>query len=153
MTSCVSSWWTNVSNVFMLVQCMIRSIYFVIVIIITEIGIVTNNSTFIKLCMCICALHRSSCDEIFIVSVVFDNNCWTAPWWWAEVRNSESPERAASVFAFLFVCLSVCLFVCLLTRYKSQFSTLQPNFLKICSLGLWEKSIFSVFRNFHFWRF
>ena len=53
--------------------------YFVIVIIITEIGIVTNNSTFIKLCMCICALHRSSCDEIFIVSVVFDNNCWTAP--------------------------------------------------------------------------
>ena len=33
---------------------------------------------------------------------------WTAPWWWAEVRNSESPEQAASVFAFVTVCLSVC---------------------------------------------
>ena len=39
------------------------------------------------------------------------------------------------------------------SSYRSQFSTLQPNFLKICSLGLWEKRFFSVFRNFHFWRF
>ena len=31
---------------------------------------------------------------------------WTAPWLWAEVRNSESPEKASSVFSFfLFVCL------------------------------------------------
>ena len=53
----------------------------------------------------------------------------------------------------LLFCLSVCLCVCLLTRYRSQFLTLQPNFLKICSLGLWEKRFFSVFWNFHFWRF
>ena len=33
---------------------------------------------------------------------------WTAPWWWAKASNSDSPERAASVFAFLFVCLYVC---------------------------------------------
>ena len=63
----------------------------------------------------------------------------------AEARNSESPERAASVFAFLSVCL--------LTSYRSQFSTQQPNFLKICSLGLWEKRFFPVFRNFDFWSF
>ena len=82
------------------------------------------------------------CDE-------FCHMYWTAPWWWAEVRNSESPERAASVFAFLSVCLSVCL----LPSYRPQFSTQQPNFLKICSLGLWEKRFFSVFRNFDFWPF
>ena len=151
MTSCVSSWWTNVSNVFMLVQCMIRSIYFVIAIIITEIGIVTNNSTFIKLCMCICALHRSSCDEIFIVSVVFDNNCWTAPWWWAEVRNSESPERTASVFVF---CLFICLCVCLLPSYRSQLSTQRPIFFgNMFFRTMGKKIFFSIFRNFNFWRF
>ena len=49
----------------------------------------------------------------------------------------------------MYVCLSVCLW----SSYRSQFSTLQPNFLKICSLGLWEKRFFSVFWNFHFWRF
>ena len=74
---------------------------------------------------------------------------WTAPWWWAEVRNSESPERAASVFAFL----SVYLCVCLLPTCRPQFLTHQPNFLKICSLGVWEKSFFSVSRNFDFWPF
>ena len=49
--------------------------------------------------------------------------------------------------------VSVCLYVCLWSSYRSQFSTLQSNFLKICSLGLWEKRFFSVFWNFHFWRF
>ena len=53
----------------------------------------------------------------------------------------------------LCLCFFVCLSVCLLTRYRSHFSTQQPNFLKICSLGLWEKKVFSVFRNFYFWRF
>ena len=57
----------------------------------------------------------------------------------------KGPERAASVFAFLSVCL--------LPSYRPQFSTQQPNFLKICSLGLWEKRFFSVFRNFDFWPF
>ena len=53
----------------------------------------------------------------------------------------------------LCLCSFVCVCVCLLTRYRSQFSRQQPNFFKICSLGLWEKRSFSVFRNFHFWRF
>jgi len=44
-------------------------------------------------------------------------------------------------------------YLCLWSSYRSQFSTQQPNFLKICSLGLWKKRFFSVFRNFHFWRF
>ena len=36
----------------------------------------TKNYTFMKLCMCICALHRSSCDEISIVNVVLENSCF-----------------------------------------------------------------------------
>ena len=77
---------------------------------------------------------------------------WTAPWWLAEGRNSQSPERA-SLCNHFGVCMSVCLYVCLWSSYRSQFSTLQPNFLKVCSLELWEKRFFSVFWNFHFWRF
>ena len=46
----------------------------------------------------------------------------------------------------LSVCLSVCVSVCLLPSYRPQFSTQQPNFLKICSLGLWEKSFFPFFK-------
>ena len=49
--------------------------------------------------------------------------------------------------------LLFCLCVCLLPSYRPQFSTQQPNFLKIYSLGLWEKRFFSVFRNFDFWPF
>ena len=62
-----------------------------------------------------------------------------------EVRNSESPERAASVFAFLSVGVSV---------NKLQVTVFDPatNFLKTCSLGLWEKRFFSVFRNFDIFR-
>ena len=44
----------------------------------------------------------------FTTIITLAHHYWTAPWWWAEARNSESPERAASVFAFLFVCLYVC---------------------------------------------
>ena len=32
----------------------------------------------------------------------------------------------------LYVCMSVCLSVCLWSSYRSQFSTQQPNVLKIC---------------------
>ena len=85
----------------------------------------------------------------FTTIITLAHHYWTAPWWWAEARNSESPERAASVFAFL----SVCLFVCLSTSYRSQFSTQQPNFLKICSLWLWEEKIFLGFPKFSFLTF
>ena len=78
---------------------------------------------------------------------------WTAPWWLAEGRNSKSPERASLCNHFgvcMSVCLSVCMSVCLWSSYRSQFSTLQPNFLKICSLRLWEKKVFFNFSKFWF---
>ena len=50
---------------------------------------------------------------------------WTATWWWAEAKNSESPERPASVFAFLSVCLSVC------------YQATGHNFLVFSSLSLY----------------
>ena len=52
----------------------------------------------------LCHLPSNYCTKLL--------GCWTAPWWWTEVRNSESPERATSVFAFLSVCLCVCVSVC-----------------------------------------
>ena len=55
-----------------------------------------------------------------------------------------------SLLFCLSVCVSVCLSVCLLPSYRPQFSTQQPNFLKICSLGLWEKSFFPFFEIFIF---
>ena len=50
-------------------------------------------------------------------------------------------------------CLCLCFFVCLLPSYRPQFSTQQPNFLKICSLGLWEKGFFPFFEIFIFGHF
>ena len=60
-------------------------------------------------------IFMSVCDQA-------TGHSWTSPWWWAEVRNSESPALS------LLLCLSVCLSV-----NKLQI----PNFSKICSLVLW----------------
>merc|ERR1711947_22219 len=55
-----------------------------------------------------------------------------------------TPKALKGLPLSLLFCLCVCVCVCLLTSYRSQFSTQQPNFLKICSLGLWEEMFFSV---------
>ena len=60
-----------------------------------------------------------------------------------------TPKAMKGLPLSLIFCLCVCVSVCLLPSYRPQFSTQQPNYLKICSLGLWKKS-FSVFQNFHF---
>ena len=67
-------------------------------------------------------LNDSINDALLIITV----KCiyWTAPWWLAEGRNSQSPERA-SLCNHFGVCLSVCMYVCLYV-IKLQVTVFDP---------------------------
>ena len=60
--------------------------------------------------LCLWPLLTSSTVRAFLQFSAFGEIVyWTAPWWWAEVRNSESPEGLPLSLLF---CLSVCLSFC-----------------------------------------
>ena len=71
---------------------------------------------------------------------------WTAPWLWAEGRNSKSHERASSFFCFLVCLLYVCGQATAVTPYDPG-----TYFLEVWSFGLYlETFCFRFFQNFDF---
>ena len=58
---------------------------------------------------------------------------WTAPWWWAEARNYEIPERTASVM-FFFSLLFRVFTLCLCIGLKSSHSIYKQHFWHVGSI-------------------